>query len=64
MKGKRKLNQLDVNLPQFQSQNKDLPDVEITSILTTLKALNPYLSVFITLVQMILKMHSIIYKYF
>ena len=49
MKEKGKLTQiyhLDVNFPQFHGQ--DLPDTEITSILTTLKTWNPYLTVFIT----------------
>ena len=49
MKEKGKLTQiyhLDVNFSQFHGQ--DLPDAEITSILTTLKTWNPYLTVFIT----------------
>ena len=44
MKEKGKLTQiyhLDVNFPIFHGQ--DLPDAEITSILTTLKTWNPYL---------------------
>ena len=49
--------------PLFQGQDKDLSDVEMTSVLTTLKTWNPYLTVFITILLMIFKMHSTIYKY-
>ena len=52
MNGKGKLTQiykLDVHFPLDQGQDKDLPDVEITSILTTLKTCNPYLTVFVTI---------------
>ena len=65
MKGKEKLNQiyhLDVYFPLLQGQGKDLPDVEMTSILPTLKTRNPYLTVFTIILQIILKMHSIIYE--
>ena len=58
MKGKGKLTQiyqLDVHYSLFQCQGKDLPDVETTSILTALKTWNPYLTVFITILQMTLK---------
>ena len=57
MKGKEK------HFPQFQGQDKALPDAEITSIWTTLMTWNPYLTVFITILQMI-KIHTIIYTYF
>ena len=50
--------QLDVYFPLFQVQDKDVLDVKITSIWNR----NPYLTVFITILQMILKM--LIYKYF
>ena len=50
--------------PLFQGQDIDLTDVEIMSSLTTLKTWNRYLSVFITISQMILKIDFIIYKYF
>ena len=55
MKEKRNLTQiyqLNVHFPQFQGQDKDLPDAEITSILTTL-TWNLYLTVFLTILQMI-----------
>ena len=67
MKGKEKLTEiydLDDPFVLFQGQDKDLPDLEIVSILTTLKTCSPYLTVFITILQMMLKMLSIIYKYF
>ena len=50
--------QLDVYFPLFQVQDKDMLDVKITSIWNR----NPYLTVFITILQMILKM--LIYEYF
>ena len=59
MKEKRNLTQiyqLNVHFPQFQGQDKDLPDAEITSILTTL-TWNLYLTVFLTILQMIQKIH-------
>ena len=56
--------QLDVYFPRLQLQGKDLPDEEATTILTTLKTCNLYLTLFATILQMILKMHSIISKYF
>ena len=53
--------QLDVHFPLFQGgQDKDPPDVEIASSLTNLKTWNQYLTAFITILQMVLKMHSII----
>ena len=55
--------QLDVHFSLFQGQDKDQPDVEITPILITLKTWNPYVTVFITTLLIILKMISIIYKY-
>ena len=61
MKEKGKLTQvyqLDVNFLIFQGQDKDLPDEEVTSILTTLKTWNPHFTVFITILNMILKAHS------
>ena len=52
--------QLDVHFPLFQDQDKDIQGAEIKSILT-LKTWNLYLTVFKTILQIILKMHSIIY---
>ena len=52
--------QLDVHFPLFQDQGKDIQGAEIKSILT-LKTWNLYLTVFKTILQIILKMHSIIY---
>ena len=54
--------QLDVHFPLFQDQDKDIQGAEIKSILT-LKTWNLYLTVFKTILQIILKMHSIIYGY-
>ena len=48
----------------FQCQRKDMSDIDITPTLTTLKAWYPYLTICITISQTILRMHSIIYKYF
>ena len=63
-KGKRtQIYQLDFHYPIFQGQEKDLTDAEITSILTNLKTCNPYLTIFITILQMILKVVSVIYAY-
>ena len=56
--------QLDVHFSLLQGQDKDQPDVEITPILITLKTWNPYVTVLITTLLIILKMISIIYKYF
>ena len=67
MKGNGKLAQiyqLDVHFLLFQGQSKDVADIDIRTILTTLKTWNPYLIIFITTSQMILKMHSIIHEYF
>ena len=65
MEGKlTQIYQLDVHFPLFQGLDKDLPDVEITIIFTNLKTRNPYLTVFIHILQMISKMHSIIHEYF
>ena len=55
---------LDINFPLIQGQDKNLLNVEIRSISKTLKTWNPYVTVLITILQMILKMYSIIYKYF
>ena len=52
MKGKGKLTQiyqLNVYFPLLQGQDRDLSDVEITTILTNLKTWNLYLTVFITI---------------
>ena len=56
--------QLDVHFAVFQSQSKDVPDIDITSILRILKTWNPYLTKFITTSQIVLKLHTITYKYF
>lgn len=54
--------QSDVHFPLLQDQDKDIQGAEIKSILT-LKIWNLYLTVFKTTLQIILKMHSIIYGY-
>ena len=54
MKGKAKFTQIyqqDVHLSNFQGQDKDLLDVEVMSISTTLKTWNTFLRAFITLLQ-------------
>ena len=48
----------------LQGKEKDLLDAEIMSILTTVKTWNPYLTVLITILKVIIKMHFIIYAYF
>ena len=45
--------QLDVRFLILQGQDKDLPNAEIMSILTTLETWKPYLTEFITILQMI-----------
>ena len=47
----------------LQGKEKDLLDAEIMSILTTVKTQNPYLTVLITILKVVLKMHFIIYAY-
>ena len=45
---------VEYSFPLIQGQDKDLPDVAITSVLTTLKSWNLYITVCITILQMIL----------
>ena len=66
MRRKGNLNQifqLDVYFAVVQSQSKDVPDIDITSILRILKTWNPYLTTSTTS-QVVLKLHTITYKYF
>ena len=62
MKGKGKLTQIYMSVVLFilfKGEDRDLSDAEITAILKILGTCHPYLAVFIAVLQIVLKVHSV-----